>query len=129
MIKAINHSTPVVILRSGHHGGLGIARSLGRLGVPVYTVDEARWEPAFSSRYCRGRFVLNIDNGSPDRSVGALLEIGRKLGGRPILVPTTDQGAIWVGQHAAALREGFSFPRQDAALVRLLRLDGEGLNR
>jgi D-aspartate ligase len=120
MTKAINHATPVVMLRSGHHGGLGIARSLGRLGVPVYTVDEARWEPAFSSRYCRGRFVLNIDSGSPDRSVGALLEIGRKLGGRPILVPTTDQGVIWVGQHASALREGFSFPRQDAALVRLL---------
>ena len=35
----MNHATSVVILRSGHHGGLGIVRSLGRLGVPVYSVD------------------------------------------------------------------------------------------
>jgi predicted ATP-grasp superfamily ATP-dependent carboligase len=120
MHEAINHATPVVILRSGHHGGLGIVRSLGRLGVPVYSVDADRWEPAFSSRYCRGRFVLNVESGPPDRSVDGLIEIGRKVGGRPVLIPTTDQGAVWVADHAAALREAFRFPDQDAALVRSL---------
>lgn len=116
--------TPVVILRSGHHGGLGIARSLGRLGVPVYSVDADYWEPAFISRYCRGRFVLNFESGSADGSVARLLEIGRKLGRQPILIPTTDQGAIWVAEHAAVLREAFRFPFQDAALVRLLNDKG-----
>ncbi len=37
-----------------------------------------------------------------------------------MLVPTTDDGAIWVADHAAALQEGFRFPVQDASLVRLL---------
>src|SRR5579864_3239318 len=104
--------TPVVILRSSHHGGLGIARSLGRLGVPVYCVDTSPWEPAFGSRYCRGRFVRNIENAAPAQSVPALLQIGRKLGGQPILIPTTDQGAIWVAEHAAVLREEFRFQCQ-----------------
>jgi D-aspartate ligase len=112
-------STPVVILRSVHHGGLGIVRSLGRLGVPVYCVD-AHWEPAFSSRYCRGHFVRNIESASPVQSVSSLLQIGRKLGGRPILIPTTDPGAIWVSEHAAALGSEFRFPYQDSKLVRLL---------
>ena len=58
----MNHTTRAVILRSGHHGGLGIVRSLGRLGVPVYSVDADWWEPAFSSRYCRGRFLLDTEN-------------------------------------------------------------------
>ncbi len=116
----MNSTSPVVILRSGHHGGLGIARSLGRLGVPVYSVDAAHWEPAFSSRYCRGRFVLDIESDSTERPVVALLEIGRKLGGRPILVPATDQMVIWVSEHAAALREVFCFPFQQASLVRTL---------
>ncbi len=111
-------STPVVILRSVHHGGLGIVRSLGRLGVPVYCVDT-HWEPAFSSRYCRGRFVLNIEDAQP-QSVAALLDIGRKLGGRPILIPTTDQGAMWVADHAPALEAEFRFPPQDFTLVRAL---------
>jgi D-aspartate ligase len=115
----VNHSTPVVILRSGHHGGLGIVRSLGRLAVSVYCVD-AHWEPAFSSRYCRGRFVRQIESAPPPQAVSALLEIGRKLGDQPILIPTTDQSAIWVAEHANALREMFRFPFQDASLVRTL---------
>jgi predicted ATP-grasp superfamily ATP-dependent carboligase len=63
---------------------------------------------------------LNIEDDTPDRAVAALQKIGRKLGGRPILIPTTDQGSIWVTEHAAVLREVFRFPDQDAALVRSL---------
>ena len=119
MAEAVNHSTPVVILQTAHHGGLGIARSLGRLGVPVYCVD-AHWEPAFSSRYCRDHFVLNIESAAEGQSVDRLLQIGRKLSGRPILIPTTDRGAVWVGEHAAALQSEFRFQCQDGRLVRWL---------
>jgi D-aspartate ligase len=116
----MNHTTPVVILRSGHHGGLGIVRSLGRLGVPVYSVDAASWEPAFLSRYCRGRFVLDTDGQPPEQSIAGLLAIARKVGGRPILIPTTDHGATWVAEHAAELGQAYCFPRQELSLVRAL---------
>lgn len=116
----MDYATGVVILGSGHHGGLGIVRSLGRLGVPVYYVHTSWWEPAFSSRYCRGRHLLNIESASPEEGVARLLEIGRKLGDRPILIPTTDQWAIWVADHAAVLKEAYRFPSQDASLVRTL---------
>jgi predicted ATP-grasp superfamily ATP-dependent carboligase len=110
----MNHATRVVIFQSCHHGGLGIVRSLGRLGVPVYSVDAARWEPAFASRYCRGRFIVKSGTGLPEEAVVRLLEIGRKVGGRPILIPTTDRAAIGVADHA------YCFPRLDASLVRTL---------
>lgn len=116
---AIDHSTPVVILRSGHHGGVGAARSLGRLGVPVYIVDGDRWEAGFSSRYCRQRFVINTEM-QPVEAVARMVEIGHKLGGRPILIPTTDQATIWVSGHASALREAYTFPSQDPQLTRVL---------
>ncbi len=109
---------PVVVFRSGHHGGLGIVRSLGRAGVPVFCVDADRWEPAFSSRYCRGRFVLKAETVDP--YVDQLLEIGGKLGGHPILIPTTDHGAMWVADHAETLRQVFCFPFQEGALIRAL---------
>jgi predicted ATP-grasp superfamily ATP-dependent carboligase len=80
-------------------------------------VDSGFWEPAFSSRYCRGRFLLNIEG---DRSVNGLLKIGRKLGGPPILIPTTDRGAVWMADHEPLLREAFSFPLQGSGLARLL---------
>ena len=113
-------STPVVILRSGHHGGLGIARTLGRIGISVYTVEANRWEPAFRSRYCAGRFMLNTASTPPDEAIGRLLEIARTIGGQPLLIPTTDQGATWVADHAAALREAYRFPDQDPGLIRML---------
>jgi predicted ATP-grasp superfamily ATP-dependent carboligase len=83
-------------------------------------VDAHRWEPAFSSRYCRGRFLLDTASGPDEESIDRLLAIGRRAGARPILIPTTDQAAIWVADHAEALQAGYSFPRQDAALVRIL---------
>lgn len=116
----MNDLTPVVILRSGHHGGLGISRSLGRLAVRVYTVDANRWEPAFSSRYCRGRFILDTQRCPTEESIGLLLDIGQKVGGHPVLIPTTDQGVIWVAEHAAVLQERFRFPFQNLSLVRVL---------
>jgi predicted ATP-grasp superfamily ATP-dependent carboligase len=116
----MNYATPVVILQSGHHGGLGIARSLGRLRVPVYSVDAHRWEPAFSSRYCCRRFILNTGKYPAEKSLAFLLEIGLKVGGRPILIPTTDSGAIWVAEHASVLRERFCFPQLNVSLVRAL---------
>jgi len=112
--------TPVVVLGSGHHGGLAIARSLGRLGVPVFAVDTCWWETAVSSRYCRGRFLLDLYDDRTDSSLDRMLEIGRKIGGRPVLIPVTDAGTIWVAEHAASLAETFRFTILDAHLVRTL---------
>ena len=113
-------SAPVVILRASHHGGLAITRSLGRLGIPVYAVDAARWEPALTSRYCRGRFFLDISSEPAERAVARMQTIARDLGGRPILMPTTDAACTWVAENADGLRQAFRFPALDAALVQTL---------
>jgi D-aspartate ligase len=120
MSRVPNHRTPVVMLRSGHHGGLGIARSLGRLGVPVYSVDASRWETAFLSRYCRGRFVVDIESQPADVAIDKMHTIARQVGGRPILLPTTDQACIWVAENSRALQDDFRFPVQDPGLVHTL---------
>ena len=87
--------------------------------VPVYCVDGDWWQPAWTSRYCRGQFILDIDS-APEQSVARLLEIAEKVGHRPILIPTTDSASIWVAENAESLGEGYCFPRQDASLVRIL---------
>jgi predicted ATP-grasp superfamily ATP-dependent carboligase len=109
-----------VVVDSVHHFGLAVTRSLGRLGIPVFNIDSSRLAPAFFSRYCRGRFVWNFANRSPDQSVEYLMNIGRKIGGRPILIATTDRGAIFLAENAAALAPGFLFPVCPAALIRKL---------
>jgi D-aspartate ligase len=112
--------TPVVVLASPHHGGLGITRSLGRLGVPVFNVDSSRWAPALFSRYCKGRFIWDLDNAPPAKSVEYLVDLARRVGQRPILIPGTDSAAIFVAEHAADLEPWYIFPAQSRALVHSL---------
>jgi D-aspartate ligase len=102
-----------------HHGALGIVRTLGRLGVPVYGVQEDRWAPVARSRYLRKKLSW-MAVGAGKENLSRLLELGRALGGRAILIPTDDVGSIFVAEHAQALWEWYRFPRQDPHLVRSL---------
>jgi predicted ATP-grasp superfamily ATP-dependent carboligase len=88
--------------------------------VPVYSVDATRWEPVFVSRYSRGRFLLDVEKEPADRAVAGLLDIARKIGGRPLLIPTTDRTCGWLAENGRALEQAFRFPAQDAAVVQTL---------
>jgi D-aspartate ligase len=116
----IDTSTPVLILRSAHHGGLAVTRSLGRLGVPVYIVDDDPRMPAFSSKYCRKGFVWDIDQAREEESVEYLGGIGRRLGRPAVLIPTTDTVALFVAANAGSLRQWFIFPNQSPRLAHSL---------
>jgi D-aspartate ligase len=113
-------STPVVVLGCFRHGGLGIVRSLGRLGVSVYAVDADRYTPAFFSKYCRGKFLWDLHTAPVEESVRFLDELGQKIGARSVLIPTSDIGAMFVVDYAQQLIDKFIFPRPDAGLVRSL---------
>jgi len=108
---------PVLVLAPGYHGH-GIARSLGRLGVPVYGVHADRRSPAARSKYWRGNYFWDLAQARPDVSVGWLLMLATKIGGRPILVPTDDDSCLFVADNASALQEGFRFPDQPDGLAR-----------
>lgn len=116
-------STPAVVLKLDpnifHHGALGIARSLGRLGVPVHGVQEDRWTPMARSRYLKERLPWQ-DARAGAGNLPRLLELGHALGRRAVLIPTDDVGSIFVAEHAEALQECFLFPRQPPGLVRSL---------
>ncbi|HEX6498412.1 MAG TPA: hypothetical protein VF054_05190 [Micromonosporaceae bacterium] len=125
-------STPAVVLKLDrnvfHHGGLGIIRSLGRLGVPVYGVHEDRLAPAASSRYLRGRWYWSSDErdpggaapGDPERVRDGLIRLADRIGRRAVLIPTDDAGAIFLAEHGEALRERYLFPAIRPELPRRL---------
>src|SRR5260370_9795607 len=81
-------ATSVVVLVCHHHVGLGIVRSLGRLGVPVCCIDANRFCPAFFSRYCRRKFLWDLHVSPASASLLFLLEVGRKIGDLSVLIPT-----------------------------------------
>ena len=119
-LRTADWSTPAVVLKFDqnmlHHGSLGVIRSLGRLGVPVYGVHEGPGAPAASSRYLAGRFFWQPRPDDPQRTVSGLLSLASRIGRRAVLYATDDAGAIFLAEHGDPLRDAFAFPRPPADL-------------
>ncbi|WP_251018977.1 ATP-grasp domain-containing protein [Streptomyces sp. ISL-11] len=104
-----------------HHGGVGAIRSLGRLGVPMYAITEDHWTPAAVSRYLRGRFVWRTTGTErAEELVEGLLRIGERIGRPAVLVPTDEEAAVLIAEHAQALTGSFLFPPVERELPRRL---------
>jgi D-aspartate ligase len=120
----IDTTTPAVVLKFDpnvmHHGGLGVIRSLGRMGVAVYGVHEGPWAPAANSRYLAGRFFWQPSPGDVDRVLTGLLRLAELIGRPSVLITTDDAGAIFLAEHGRDLRDSFLFPDPPAALPRTL---------
>lgn len=120
---AFDTTVPALVLKLDsyalHHGGLGVVRSLGRLGIPVYGVYRERLVPAAVSSYLSGRFIWRGE-ADEDRFLDGMAMIGERLGRPAVLVPTDDLGAILVSQHAAMLSRWFRFPEPPPGLAHLV---------
>jgi D-aspartate ligase len=111
--------TPVVVVNC-QLAALAIMRSLGPLGVPLYGVSGERSAPAMRSRYCRERFVVEFSEERPEAFLRGLLDVARRVGRKAILIPTSDETAQFVADHADALRDDFVFQDNPAATIRQL---------
>jgi D-aspartate ligase len=110
-------SVPVVVLYTYHYGQLGVLRSFGRLGIAVHGVDPNPRSAGLFSRYCKKKFLYDVDAVSPRASVQYLLDVSKKIGKRSLLIHTTDSGAGWLADQADALSEGYIFPKLSKQLV------------
>jgi D-aspartate ligase len=109
-MKLNDTSLPVLVLPMDHYGSLGVVRSLGRLGVQVYGVHPTPRPIASFSKYCTKVFTLDLDSLPAEQSVDWLQNFAIEIGGRPLLIATNDETAIFVAQNAARLQESFLFP-------------------
>jgi predicted ATP-grasp superfamily ATP-dependent carboligase len=111
----VDRSVPALIVKIGpyplHHGGVGAIRTLGRLGIPVYAITEDSLTPAALSRYCRKAFVWPTTGAEdPETLVDGLLAIGGQIGRPTVPVPTDEEAAVLLAEHADRLSEWFLLP-------------------
>lgn len=101
----------------GEHPGLGIARSLGRRGIPVYVIDDQYSISSFS-RYVQ-RFVLAEDLRDERKTVSALLELGRRFNLKDwVLFPTRDETVAACARNRKELAGFFRVTTPDWETVR-----------
>ena len=130
----IDRTVPALMFKIGsypvHHGGVGLVRTLGRLGIDVFAVTEDAYTPAARSRYLREAIVWPTTVAEPaEELVDGLLDVGRRIGRRSVLYVTDEEAAILIAEHAYRLRERFyladvpaGLPRQLASKWRLAEL-------
>ncbi|MFL6112858.1 MAG: carboxylate--amine ligase [Catenulispora sp.] len=115
-------ATDAVLLRLDrnvfHHGGLGVIRSLGRLGIRVHAMREDRLAPAGASRYARRTMSPMPAGADPDDVLDLLDRLADRLPGPAVLVTTDDAGAILLAEHGDKLRPRYLFPDPPADLPR-----------
>jgi predicted ATP-grasp superfamily ATP-dependent carboligase len=112
----VNAETPVLVLKLVSHGGIGVVRTLGRLGVPVYAVNSDASAPAAASRYIRAVFEYDLDAAAPAEAVAHLLELAERIGSRPLLITSDDAGETLVSKHSEELGRRFAFPHRPGGL-------------
>lgn len=105
-----------VLLLGGAETALGVGRSLGRAGVPVFAFGS-RHDPISYSRYCREFFVDPVGR-DPQDAWRRLLDEPRP----GLLIPVSDQGVEFVARNRAELEArgyGLLTGQDDAALAML----------
>jgi D-aspartate ligase len=90
---------PAAIVTYMGYSGLGIARSLGRRGIPVFTLDPDLNEIGMSSRFCTAQQCPSIDT-SERHNLDFVVRLAQSLAEKPVLFPTTDNVV-----HSYAARE------------------------
>jgi D-aspartate ligase len=120
----LNTRVPVLAVHRGGSGDVSIARTLGRLGVPVYLLSpEGEATPVWASRYWTTKSRWDLSK-PEDELLTFLLDTGRTIearhGHRPVLLTVADWVAIFIERHADALQERFLFPRAAQPIIRRL---------
>jgi D-aspartate ligase len=108
--SSVIQTVPVVLFRAEGYASLGVVRSLGRLGVPVYCIDHDPKCLAARSRYCAGLFTWDFEENSEQDSVQFLAELARRLGAKPVLLPAGDAKSLFVERYAQELAKHYLLP-------------------
>jgi len=115
-------TTPVVLLQGVpnpvQHGMLAAARSLGKLGIPVFAVFNQSRAACRRSKYLRGAATFDVRCAPPAQ----FIDVIRGLMGTakaPLLIPTDDVAVLFV-DGVAAIREHCLLPGQQTGVLRQL---------
>lgn len=104
--------------------GLGLARALGREGVPVYALDPRPHALGMNSRYCRPVLTPDI-KADEGRYLDFLLDFGRRLPTPVVLYPTGDPTVVLFSKARDELSAYYHYVMPDHdTVVELLTKDG-----
>lgn len=89
--------------------GLGVLRSLGREEIEVWGIDFRKDAVGYYSKFCRKKFNFSNPAKEPEKLLTELIELGKNLPYKAVLLPTADYYVIFLSKYENELKEYFSF--------------------
>src|SRR5438094_5567001 len=106
-----------VVLGLGQNG-MATCRALGRIGIPVVAIDTDLEQPSAQTRYGRKVHCKDFLSGGPGL-VATLVEIGRGLSEKGVLLPSGDLNLDVVSEHREQLADYFHIALPAKDVVRM----------
>ena len=110
---------PAAVVLGAYYSGVNLTRYLVRRGVTAYCLDSDRSRQGFRSVY-----GTTLQCPDPDRQpaewVTFMLELARKVGGKPVLISSADAFVLAMAKHAQDLQKAYVFCHASVALQGLL---------
>lgn len=116
-----------MIIPADRPATLGIARSLGRRGIPVYGVDVDPMAVGMVSRYVRACPLPESDD-SEEARLRYLIELGKRLPSKAVLYPVSDDDVMLCSRERRKLEEYYLYVMPDHSTVKDL-VTKDGLHR
>lgn len=106
---------PPVVVASVFQTGLNLMRDLLRRGVRTVGIDCDSSHEGFRSSYGKSYLCPNPDT-HPQEWVAYMIELARKLGAKPVIIPAADIFVSALGKHVEALKEHYIFSLESIAV-------------
>ena len=110
---------PSVVVAGAFQTGVVLMRDLRRRGLKVCAVDCNPQQPGFKTIYGRTYLCPNPDD-DPSGWLRFMIELGGRLGGKPVLIASADQFVSAIAASTAELRGHFVFCDSGVSIQALL---------
>ncbi|HEY2587516.1 MAG TPA: hypothetical protein VGI81_17350 [Tepidisphaeraceae bacterium] len=105
---------PPVVVAGAYQTGVVLMRDLARRGVETYCFDCDTDNPGFRTVYGRASASPNPDE-NPQGWFEFMVDLSKRVGRKPVLIPSADQFVSAIAREAARLREHFIFSEEGIA--------------
>lgn len=113
----MNQQRVGAVIIGGEHPGLGVARSLGRRGIPIFVIDD-QYSISRFSKYVN-RTVRVDDLRDEQRTIENVLDVGHRYGLEAwVLFPTRDETVAAFSRHRTELANFFRVTTPEWETVR-----------
>ena len=117
--KMVCKMKPVAVILNMYLTGIGIARNLGRHGIPVIGVSSSNDAPGCVSRFAK-KMIAPDSERDPDGLADFLMNYGATLKNGGIIFPTRDADVFFLDRYRDELERYFIIPQPRNEMLNLI---------